>query len=129
MQIKQLQAELKNHKMDTKEKFKDMHTDMEKLENEVVTTQRVAEQVNNSMIYVTKAVDDVKSLVTGFTQMFTEHNKGVDKKLDTQSEKIDSFINSDKRATSKKELTVAVLQVIGGFVIALLGFWATGSFK
>lgn len=126
-QIRQLRNELMSHKEETKEEFREVHKDMKSMGDSVSSAQKVADQVNHSMNYVTKAVDEMKSLVHGFTQLITAQNDRIDNKISEQNTKIDSFINSDKRKDSKKQMFVSVLQVGAGILIALIGFWAKGS--
>lgn len=126
-QIKQLRIELNTHKSDTRENFKDVQRELQDLEKSVDSAQKVADQVNTSMRYVTQAVDEMKTLVSGFTNLIREHNTKIDDKMTTQNAKIDDFINSDKRRESKKQFVVSVLQVVAGIVATILGFWATGK--
>lgn len=125
-QIRQLRKDLVAHKEETKEDFREVHKDIKGLEDSVSSAQKVADQVNHSMNYVTKAVDEMKSLVHGFTQLITTQNDRIDNKISEQNTKIDSFINSDKRKDSKKQMLVSVLQVGAGIIIAVIGFWAKG---
>ena len=126
-QIKQLRDELIAHKKETREEFKETHVEIKELERSVDSAQKVAEQVNNSMKYVTQAVDEMKNLVHGFTRLISDHNDRIDGKLTEQKDKIDSFINSDKRRDSKKQFVVSVLQVLAGIIATVLGFWASGK--
>lgn len=126
-QIKQLRIELNTHKADTRENFKDVQRELQELERSVDSAQKVADQVNTSMRYVTQAVDEMKTLVSGFTNLIREHNSKIDDKMNTQNAKIDDFINSDKRQDSKKQFVVSVLQVVAGIIATVLGFWATGK--
>lgn len=125
-QIRQLRKDLIAHKEETKEDFREVHKDIKVLEDSVNSAQKVADQVNHSMNYVTKAVDEMKSLVHGFTQLITAQNDRIDNKISEQNTKIDSFINSDKRRDSKRTLIVSILQVGAGILIAVLGFLVKG---
>lgn len=104
-----------------------MELEMKNLEKELAATRSLASEVNTSMKYVTTAVDEMKSLVHKFVDMMTEQNKGIDKKISSQNEKIDSFVNSDKRADSKKHLRVSILQVVGMIIVAIIGLLAGGK--
>lgn len=125
---KQSREELKAFKDTVKEEFRELHEDMKANEREIATVKSVANEVNTSMFYVKEAVSEMKTLMSGFTKMITEHNKSVDTKMDAQSTKIDSFINSDKRADNKKNFWASVLQVTGYIIVAVLGFMASGKF-
>ena len=124
--IIQLERELVAHKKASKEEFREMRDEMKEMERDIVSTKAVANEVNTSMKYVKEAVTEMKQIVYGFTDMIKEHNKGMDTKISSQNEKIDNFINSDKRRDSKRTLIVSVLQVGAGILIAVLGFLVKG---
>lgn len=136
--IKQLERELVAHKKQTREEFKEVQEEQKAIEREVASTKAIVSEVNTSMRYVKEAVSEMKGLVNGFTELIKEHNKSIDKKLDEQNtkidtkmdeqhKKIDGFINSDKRADSKKHLRVTVLQVVGMIIVAIIGLYAGGK--
>lgn len=125
--VRVLERELVALKKATKEELREMELEMKTLEKEIANTKSLASEVNTSMKYVTTAVDEMKSLVHKFVDMMTEQNKGIDTKISSQNEKIDSFVNSDKRADSKKHLRVSVLQVVGMIIVAIIGLYAGGK--
>ena len=125
--VRVLEREMASLKKSTREEFRDMELEMKGLEKEIASTKSLASDVNTSMKYVTTAVDEMKSLVHKFVDMMTEQNKGIDTKISSQNEKIDSFVNSDKRADSKKHLRVSVLQVVGMIIVAIIGLYAGGK--
>lgn len=136
--IKQLARELVAHRNQTREEFKEVQEEQKANEREIASTRAIVSEVNTSMRYVKEAVSEMKGLVNGFTELIKEHNKSIDKKLDEQNtkidtkmdeqhKKIDGFINSDKRADSKKHLRVTVLQVVGMIIVAIIGLYAGGK--
>ena len=138
-QIKQLRKDLITHKEETKEDFRErddkltaykreIRQELKELELGIDSAQKVANDVNTSMKYVTEAVGEMKKTVNGFIDMITSQNKQIDNKLSEQNGKIDDFINSDKRRDSKKQLVVSVLQVLAGILATILTFWASGKF-
>ena len=137
-QIRQLRKDLIAHKDETKEDFKErddklttykreIRQELKELELGIDSAQKVANDVNTSMKYVTEAVGEMKKMVNGFVEMISVQNTQIDKKLSEQNEKIDSFINSDKRRDSKRQFVVSVLQVLAGILATVLGFWASGK--
>lgn len=126
-QIRQLRKELNNHRVDTRERFVEVQLEMKELEKSVDSAQKVADQVHLSMQYVTQAVNEMKGMVQGFTQLISSHNERIDGKLNEQNTKIDSFINSDSRRNSKRQFIVSILQVGAGILATVLGFWASGK--
>lgn len=148
-QIRQLRKDLIAHKNETKEDFKErddklttykreIRQELKELELGIDSAQKVANDVNTSMKYVTEAVGEMKTMVNGFVEMISvqntqidkklsEQNEKIEKKFDEQNEKIDSFINSDKRRDSKRQFVVSVLQVLAGILATVLGFWASGK--
>lgn len=119
-QIRQLQKDLKDSKRETKEELRE-------LELKLNQTTRVADEVNLSMQYVKEAVNDMRGMMKEFVGMMTTQNGQIDRKISEQHQKIDEFINSDKRQDSKKQLIVSVLQVMAGILATVLGFWASGK--
>ena len=114
-QIRQLRKDLNTHKAETKEEFREMNHEIKDLGSSISSAQKVADQVHHSMKYVTQAVDEMKILVHGFTDLISKQN-----------EKIDSIINSDKKKDSKRTFIVSILQVGAGILIAVLGFLVKG---
>lgn len=108
-QIRRIERELKDFKRDSKTEFKEM-------EQEIEYARRLADSTDNSMKYIKEAVGKMEVMMTGFINV-----------VSSQNEKIDEFINSDKRRDSKKEFAISVVQVVSGIVLALIGFWATGQ--
>lgn len=108
-QIKQLREDFQDFKKDTNKEIKEMEL---KVEN----TRRIADEVNYSVRYVQSAVDKMDGMMTNFIKVVGDQN-----------EKIDAFINSDKRTDSKRNYFVSILQVIAGILIALIGMWSTGK--
>ena len=136
--INQLTRELVAHKKQTREEFREVQEEQKANEREIASTKAIVSEVNTSMRYVKEAVAEMKGLVNGFTELIKEHNKSIDKKIDDQNTKIDTkmdeqhkkiegFINSDKRADSKKHFRVTVLQVVGMIIVAIIGLYAGGQ--
>ncbi|WP_144510004.1 hypothetical protein [Bacillus sp. FJAT-22090] len=119
-QIRQLQKEFKDNKLNTKEELKE-------LEEKLNQTTRVTNEVNLSMQYVKEAVNDMRGMMKEFVGMITTQNGQIDKKISEQHKKIDEFINSDKRSDSKKQFIVSIAQVLAGILATVLGFWASGK--
>ena len=137
-QIKQLRQDLIAHKEETKDDFRErdekfttykreIRQELKELELGIDSAQKVANEVNTSMKYVTEAVGEMKKTVNGFIDMISSQNKQIDNKLNEQNGKIDDFINSDKRRDSKNKLVVSVLQVLAGILATILTFWASGK--
>lgn len=137
-QIKQLRKDFIAHKDETKEDFRErddkltaykreIRQELKELELGIDSAQKVANDVNTSMKYVTEAVGEMKKTVNGFIDMITSQNKQIDNKLNEQNGKIDDFINSDKRRDSKKQFVVSVMQVLAAILATILSFWATGK--
>lgn len=108
-QIKTLREEFNNHRKETRKELRD-------LDQEVEINRRSTNEINIGMSYVKDTVKEMKDLLSGFVNVQNE-----------QSKKIDDFINSDSRRASKNNLVVSVLQVAGGILIAIIGFWAKGQ--
>lgn len=119
-QIRRLQEEFRDNKANTKEELKE-------LEDKLNRTARVTDEVNLSMQYVKEAVNDMRGMMKEFVTMMTTQSGQIDKKINDQHQKIDEFINSDKRHDSKKQFVVSVLQVLAGILATVLGFWASGQ--
>lgn len=107
-QMRNLQKEFREFKKETKMEIRELEQDVE-------VARRLAESADNSMIYVKESVGKMEAMMTSFINV-----------VNAQNEKIDEFINSDKRRDAKKEFVVSVLQVVSGIAIALIGFWASG---
>lgn len=108
-QIKRLREEFTNHRAETRKELRE-------LDKEVETNRRTTNEMNISMTYVKDAVKEMKDLLSGFVDVQNQ-----------QSNKIDAFINSDSRRASKNNLVVSVLQVAGGILIAIIGFWVNAQ--
>src|SRR5690606_41886619 len=106
--MRNLQKEFREFKKETKMEIRELEQDVE-------VARRLAESADNSMIYVKESVGKMEAMMTSFINV-----------VNAQNEKIDEFINSDKRRDAKKEFVVSVLQVVSGIAIALIGFWASG---
>lgn len=119
-QLRQLDKEFRENKANMKEELKE-------LEEKLNRTSRVTDEVNFSMQYVKEAIGDMRGMMTEFVTMMTTQNGQMDKKISEQHQKIDEFINSDKRHDSKKQFVVSVLQVLAGILATVLGFWASGQ--
>ena len=137
-QIKQLRKDLIAHREETKEDFRERYDkltaykreirqELKEMELGIDSAQKVANDVNTSMKYVTEAVGEMKNMVNRFIDMIGTQNTQIDNKLSEQNKKIDDFINSDKRRDSKKQFVVSVLQVLGAILATILSFWATGK--
>ena len=137
-QIKQLRKDLIAHREETKEDFRErddkltaykreIRQELKEMELGIDSAQKVANDVNTSMKYVTEAVGEMKNMVNRFIDMIGTQNTQIDNKLSEQNKKIDDFINSDKRRDSKKQFVVSVLQVLGAILATILSFWATGK--
>lgn len=148
-QISQLRKDLIAHREETKEDFKErddklttykreIRQELKELELGIDSAQKVANDVNTSMKYVTEAVGEMKKSVNGFIDMIRSQNSQfiemigsqntqIDNKLSEQNKKIDDFVNSDKRRDSKRQFVVSVLQVLAGILATVLGFWASGK--
>lgn len=107
-QVRQLRKDFHDFRQTTKSEMKDME---EKVDN----TRRIADEVNYSVKYVKSAVDKMDGMMSSFINVVSQQN-----------EKIDDFINSDKRAGHKRQFVISVLQVVSGIAIAIITFWATG---
>lgn len=107
-QMRNLQKEFREFKKETKMEIRELEQDVE-------VARRLAESADNSMIYVKESVGKMEAMMTSFINV-----------VNAQNEKIDEFINSDKRRDAKKEFVISVLQVVSGIAIALIGFWASG---
>lgn len=118
--IQRIREEFVEHKRETRAAIKELDEDLTK-------TRRIADDVNVSMNYVKDTVQEMKSMVSGFVEMITTQNKSIDDKIGEQNTKIDAFINSDKRLDNKRQFFVAILQVAGGIIIAILGMWGAGK--
>ncbi|WP_048825842.1 hypothetical protein [Bacillus sp. B-jedd] len=101
-----MRKELQDYKKINREEIKE-------LEKEIERAGRTTDTLNITMAYVKDTVSEVKEMMNSFIGVVNEQNK-----------KIDDFINSDKRRESRKQLTVSVLQVLSGIVIAVLGIYA-----
>lgn len=108
-QINRLREDFQDFRVSTKAELKDME---EKVDN----TRRIADEVNFSVKYVQSAVDKMDDMMSNFITVVNQQN-----------DKIDDFVNSDKRLDHRRQLIVSVLQVFSGIVIALIGFWASGQ--
>ena len=108
-QIRRLRKDFYEFKNSTKDEIKEM-------EDKVDGTKEIASQVNFSLKYVKESVDKMDKMMGNFIQV-----------VNYQNEKNDTFVNSDKRMSNKRQLTVSILQVISGIVIAVIGFWTAGK--
>lgn len=108
-QIKQMRKDFQDFKTSTREDIRQLERDME-------SNNRTTNELNITMSYVKETVSEMKDMMKGFI--------GVQ---NTQNEKIDDFVNSDKRASHKKDFVVSVLQVVSGIIIALIGMWGAGQ--
>ncbi|MEK4025765.1 hypothetical protein [Sporosarcina sp. FSL W7-1283] len=108
-QVRQLRKDFHEFRNATKDELKEME---EKVDN----TRRIADEVNYSVKYVKSAVDKMEDMMSNFINVVNQQN-----------DKIDDFVNSDKRLNSRRQFVVSVLQVASGIIIALITFWATGK--
>lgn len=109
-QIKQLRKDFYSHKNDTQKYIR-------QLEDELNETKEKTNTININMSYVRDTVSDMKAMMSEFVKVQNE-----------QSQKIDNFVNSDKRMSDKRKLITSILQVVSGIVIAILGMWGAGQF-
>lgn len=108
-QIKQLRHEFNEFRKETREELKEM-------EREIDGTRRIADEVRMSTTYVKESVQKMETMMTNFLNVVNDQNQ-----------KIDDFVNSDKRRDSKKQFVVSILQVVGGIAVAIIGLWASGK--
>lgn len=107
---------------------KETRKDLRELDDKVDRNAAVTAKVDQAMEYMRDNLDEMKRLMSGFTEIVKEQNARNDENMRKQGEKIDEFINSDKRAQAKKDLIVAVLTAIGSVVVAVITLWASGKF-
>lgn len=119
-QVKQIKKELGEFKAQTNAELKDMQESVDR-------TRRIADEVHYSVRHIKEAVDKMDGMMASFISVVGDQNKKIDQSFSLQNEKIDNFVNSDKRMRHRKELVVSVLQVASGILIALITFWATGK--
>lgn len=119
-QIKRLRDDFQDFKVSTREDIRELEKDMEK--NNTTTN-----QLSIMMSYVKDTVLEMKDMMNSFIIVQNDQNKKMGESFTAQNEKIDGFINSDKRADHKRQFVVSVLQVVSGIVIALIGLWGAGK--
>lgn len=107
---------------------KETRKDLRELDDKVDRNAAVTAKVDQAMDYMRENLDEMKRMMTGFTEIVKDQNARNDENMRKQGEKIDEFINSDKRAQAKKDLIVAVLTAIGSVVVAVITLWASGKF-
>ena len=108
-QIKQLRKDFQDFKKSTREDIRELEKDME-------TNNTTTNQLSIMMSYVKDTVSEMKDMMNSFI--------GVQ---NAQNQKIDDFVNSDKRMDHKRQFVVSVLQVLAGIFGTILTFWAAGK--
>lgn len=108
-QLRHLRKELIEHKRVNRIETRELERDISKA---LETTNTL----NITMEYVKEAVSDMKEMMSKFVAV-----------QNTQNDTINDFVNSDKRMSHKRQLVVAILQVVSGIVIATIGIWGAGK--
>lgn len=108
-QIKQLKKDFFEEKKQTRDNLKELEKDFD-------SNRRVTNELNFNMNYVKETVSDMKDMINGFIGVSNEQNK-----------RIDEFINSDSQKSQKQKLLMSTFQVLGGIVLAILGFLGYGQ--
>lgn len=108
-QVKSLRKDFYEFKRMNKAEMKEMHERVER-------TREIANEVNYSVRYVKESVDKMDSMMSKFISVVGDQN-----------EKIDTFINSDKRMSHKRQFWVSVAQVASGIIIAVITIWGAGK--
>lgn len=101
-QIKQLKIELASHKDETRKDRDNNAREFRELGQEVELIRGSQSALSITMEYVKETV------------------KGIDQTVKSMAE-------TQKKESSKNTLLVSILQVGGGIVIAVIGYWAKGA--
>lgn len=80
----------------------DTRKEIRELDSEVELNRRSTNELNVSMMYVKDTVKEMRELLSGMADV-------------------------QNKQTSKNNLLVSILQVAGGIVIAIIGYWAKGQ--
>ncbi len=109
-QMRQLRKDFTEEKKSSREERKEMERDLE-------SNRRITNELNITMAYVKDTVSEMKEMMNSFIGIGN-----------AQNQKIDDFINSDNRASHKKNLVVSAIQVCGGILGTLATMWGLGQF-
>lgn len=119
-QIRKLREDFNDFKSETR-------AELREIDDKADDAARVSSKIEQAMEYMRENVGEMKTLMTGFTDIVKQQNKQIDENIRSQNDKIDVFISSDKRAMAKKDLIVSVLTAVGSIIVALLTLWASGK--
>jgi len=95
---------------------RESRTEMRELDGKVDKAAEVSSKVDLAMSYMRESMGEMKEMMAGFTGI-----------VKSQNDKIDEFVNSDKRAQAKKDLIVATLSAVGTIILTILTFWVSGK--
>lgn len=98
---------------------------IDNLEKDVATITRVNDRIEIMQSQIKDSFGKMEDMMSKFIGVVQEQNEKIDKSVAAQNEIIDNFVNSDARATSKKDFVVSVIQAVGTILFTLATLWVT----
>ena len=109
------------------EDIKEMKEENKDFRNRLSLVETSTTATTQTILHMGEMMKRMETMVDTFTKTYSTKQDALNSKLDNQNQKIDDFINSDKRRDSKKNFIVSVLQISAGIIIAIIGFLAKGA--
>ena len=109
------------------EDIKEMKEENKDFRNRLSLVETSTTATTQTILHMGEMMKRMETMVDTFTKTYSTKQDALNSKLDSQNQKIDDFINSDKRRDSKKNFIVSVLQISAGIIIAIIGFLAKGA--